>query len=155
MNDFKSKFMQWFINNCDPKESQAFKAALNKAIYHDLKLKDKTDYFQVRDLVFSKDLKFNFNIDKCWVKNFNNSIIIGTVTPGWHRGWMNLSKHKHINNHISLFFHFARQYLVRSQHVNFIGAVNLAYSVSGDFFGNMGVESKIEEIGRASCRERV
>jgi hypothetical protein len=66
----------------------------------------------------------------------NDLLNVGVVAPHWQLGWQTITRDEFLADVIETFFHFARQYIVRSRIVGLIGAIVLTYGRACDFRGD-------------------
>lgn len=138
MNEFISKFTEWYRNVYKGEKPEAFKHALRKAITLELPLRNNSYELQVREFDFSDNINILINDENLWtsISKENRKLIVGSKRPLWHSGWRKFTKNEDINDIIDTFFHFSSQYYVRSKQIDLIGACNLVYGIYGDFRGS-------------------
>ncbi len=113
--EFKSKFINQFAQYENTKRKiSLFKSALDRAVEQELPLRDSYQTFQIRDIYNSEGLNVSYNSPylMCKYSKEKRSLLVGTLTPAWSRGWKKISKDDFVANQIDGFFHFANQYII-------------------------------------------
>lgn len=137
--EFKSKFINQFAQYENTKRKiSLFKSALNRAVEQELPLRDSYQTFQIRGIYNSEGLNVSYNSPylMCKYSKEKRSLLVGTLTPAWSRGWKKISKDDFVADQIDGFFYFANQYIYRGYKINILGAIALTYGRHCDFRGN-------------------
>lgn len=137
--EFKSKFINQFAQYENTKRKiSLFKSALYRAVEQELPLRDSYQTFQIRDIYNSEGLNVSYNSPylMCKYSKEKRSLLVGTLTPAWSRGWKKISKDDFVADQIDGFFYFANQYIYRGYEINILGAIALTYGRHCDFRGN-------------------
>ena len=114
--EFKSKFINQFAQYENTKRKiSLFKSALDRAVGQELPLRDSYQTFQIRDIYNSEGMNVSYNSPylMCKYSKEKRSLLVGTLTPVWSRGWKKISKDDFVADQIDGFFYFANQYIYR------------------------------------------
>ena len=135
INPFISKFCRWAAQGGLPKNRRArFSSALRKAIAVELPARDDKIQIEIRSLQNSDQLRCTYKSKDIWLfSGLDDLLKIGVVAPPWGEDWDTITKDEMVVDAIENFFHFARQYIVRSRIVGVIGAIVLTYGRACEF----------------------
>ena len=93
--EFKSKFINQFAQYENTKRKiSLFKSALDRAVGQELPLRDSYQTFQIRDIYNSEGMNVSYTSPylMCKYSKEKRSLLVGTLTPVWSRGWKKISK---------------------------------------------------------------
>ena len=91
MNEFVSKFTNWYRNQFNGANIDAFKHALRKAVKEELPSRDNQYSIQVRDIVLSKKLKLHIDRDDFWATTSSEKVPFFAMTSSPLHGPTNAS----------------------------------------------------------------
>ena len=126
-------------------------SALRQASLVEIPARDGDYNVIARDLTNSEGLRSGFRGNGLSVfPTHGNRLAVAVVCPDWDRGWGSISDDEWVSDQVGSFFHFARQYVLRSQIASVLGSLLIVYGRGCDFYGSWVVMRRNSESARPS-----